>query len=374
MKFPVSSMTSKPIRIAAIGDIHLGHHKTQTHSILDNLRRAFPDNETTGELDLVLFEGDVFDRLLVFPSENTVEITYWIMEFLDICRRRKIRVRVLEGTPSHDWRQSLIFDTLNRAMGSHVDLKYVDTLSIEYIEALGLNVLYVPDEWAPEADDVWRQTKDLLNAHGLERVDIACMHGAFNYQIPMSHNTHIPERYLSIVKHYIFIGHVHKHQPLDRILPAGSFDRLCHGEEEPKGHVRAVIYPDGQREYEFVENPGAKIYKTLDMQDTPLVEALARLKDQVADCPEGSHYRLRLKRNDELFTAIATVRSLYPQFYWTTQLEEIEAVIEQLKVDSTVPQPITITRENLGGLVMDRLPNLTQVLEQKVRNILAEVC
>lgn len=365
-------MISKRIRIAALGDIHLGHHKTSTHFILNNLRQLFPDTDETGQLDLILFEGDVFDRLLGFPSESVVEITHWIMDFLEMCRRRNIIVRVLEGTPSHDWRQSQIFETLNKAMGSFVDLKYVDKLSVEYIESLGIHVLYVPDEWAPECDDVWRQTKDVLTASGIEQVDIACMHGAFNYQIPMSHNTHVPERYLSIVKHYIFIGHVHKHQPLGRILPAGSFDRLCHGEEEPKGYVLATLNPDGERSYEFVENTGAKVYKTLDLQGLPLSEAMLFLKDTLV-YPEGSHFRIRLKRNDELFSSIATVRSLYPQFYWTTQLEELDVVAEQLKVDATIPQPIAITSENILDLVMDRLPDLEVPLDKAVRSILTNL-
>lgn len=367
----MSSMISKAVRIAALGDVHLGHHKTTTPFIIENLKRAFPDTDETGELDLILFEGDVFDRLLVFPSENSVEITYWIMEFLSMCRRRNIIVRVLEGTPSHDWRQSLIFDTLNRAMGGHVDLKYVDKLSVEYIEPLGVNVLYVPDEWAPECDEVWRQVKDVLGSNGLEKVDIACMHGAFNYQIPMSHNTHIPERYLSIVEHYIFIGHVHKHAPLNRIIPAGSFDRLCHGEEEPKGHVRAIIHPDGNRSFEFVENLGAKVYKTLDLQDLPLTEALLALKN-VEAYPDGSHIRIRLKRTDELYSSLSSVRELYPQHYWTTQQEELEQSVEKVRVDHTLPQPISITPENVSSLVMARIQHHEQRLLENVSKVLLE--
>lgn len=367
----MTSNLKKDIRIAAIGDIHLGHHKTQTSFIIDNLKKAFPDNDETGELDLILLEGDVFDRLLVFPSESSVEITYWIMEFLSICRRRNIIVRVLEGTPSHDWRQSLIFDTLNRAMGSHVDLKYVDKLSVERIECLGINVLYVPDEWAPECDEVWRQVKDTLSSHGLEKVDIACMHGAFNYQIPMSHNTHIPERYLSIVEGYIFIGHVHKHNPLGRILPAGSFDRLCHGEEEPKGHVRATMGVDGSLSYEFVENKGAKIYKTLDLQDLPLNEALLAIK--VAEkYPDGSHFRIRLKRSDDLYSSLSAVRDMYPQHHWITQQEELEQSVERVKVDHTLPQPISITSENVEALIFARIQHYDGRILDHVSNVLDE--
>src|SRR5690606_41224426 len=50
--------------------------------IVENLRKAFPDTDETGELDLILFAGDVFDRLLSFPSTEASEAADWFMDFL----------------------------------------------------------------------------------------------------------------------------------------------------------------------------------------------------------------------------------------------------------------------------------------------------
>jgi len=365
-------MNSKPIKLASISDIHLGHHRTTTGFIVENLRKAFPDTDETGELDLILFAGDVFDRLLSFPSTEASEAADWFMDFLAMCQRRDIVVRVLEGTPSHDWKQSSFFVGLNRNLLKPADFKYVPTLSIEYLDRFDLTILYVPDEWSPEADDTWRQTTELLAAHGLEKVDIACMHGAFDYQIPMSHNTHRPDRWLSIVKHYIFIGHVHLHSVNDRILAQGSFDRLCHGEEAPKGHIRAVIRGEQGDQFEFVENKGAKLYLTLELQGRSLTECLDALKG-FEHFPDGSNFRLKMQREDEMLGAIQAVRELYPQFVFTTQLDELEVKSALIEEDDNIPQPITITRDNLASLLKERMPEVAEDVEKEMFRILDEL-
>ena len=56
-----------------------------------------------------------------------------------------IILRILEGTPSHDWKQSKLFIHLNDLTKAGTDVKYIDSLSIEYIDKFGINVLY-PDE------------------------------------------------------------------------------------------------------------------------------------------------------------------------------------------------------------------------------------
>lgn len=376
MPSPVSlgySMISTKFKVASISDIHLGHHRTRTPFILDNLRRAFPDNDETGELDLIFFAGDVFDRLLSFASEDVQEITFWLMELFDICRRRDIMVRVLEGTPSHDWKQSRIFTTVNRLMGEKVDLKYVDTLSIEHIPRFDMTVLYVPDEWAEnDADTTWKQVNDLMRSLALDKVDFACMHGMFTYQHPVSsHACHVMDRYLSIVRHYIFIGHVHNRSQYERILAQGSFDRDTHGQEAPKGHYRVTVEEGQDDVIEFVENYGAKIYMTIDLAGLPLDKALWNLK-KLQDYPDGSHFRLVTRRDDELFSSMATVRETYPQYVWTTQLEDLktqETSLQQEEED--IPQPISITPDNVVSLIQARLRGVDPEVEREALALLA---
>jgi UDP-2,3-diacylglucosamine pyrophosphatase LpxH len=366
-------MTSTKLKVASISDIHLGHHRTKTTFILDNLRKAFPDNAETASLDVIFFVGDVFDRHLTFPSDEVYEIQMWIMEFLALCRKHDIMVRVLEGTPSHDWRQSRIFETMNKAMGGYVDLKYASTLMVEYIERFDSTVLYVPDEWTKEADETWRQAKELLKSLALDKVDFCVMHGAFDYQIPMkSVKNHLPERYLSITRHYIFIGHVHIRSQFERILAQGSFDRLSHGEEAAKGHYRVTIEQGKDDVIEFVENEGAKLYCTLDYRGTDLQLALENLK-QYQEYPDGSHFRLKLLTGDELISSVGVVKKLYPQFFWTTHLDDLKTQETSLTKDETeVIQPTAITKENVAALLKARFGHLSPEVEREAMRLLEE--
>lgn len=352
-------MTFDSLKIGEMGDIHLGHPNTPTVRILDNLKEAFPDTAETGELDIIWIAGDLFDRLMNLPDPNVFEIKVWMVRFLHMCKRRDIVVRVLEGTPSHDWKQSRLFTTLNEHAGIGADLAYAETLSIEYIERFGIHVLYVPDEWEPETDDVWVQVQHLLKEHNLEKVDFSVMHGAFDYQLPahVSAPTHVPDRYLSITRHYVFIGHVHKHSVYDRILAAGSFDRLTHGEEEPKGHLRVTVRPKGDNEVVFVENKGAQIYKTVDCTGLEVDKALQKVEKVCADLPRQSFVRVAAGPADGILVSMDILKKRYPLLHFsppkiTNRKEARQATLIDIKERY---KPISITRANISKILIERL-------------------
>jgi DNA repair exonuclease SbcCD nuclease subunit len=350
------------LHIAEFSDVHLAHPKTPTVEILNNLRRAFPDTEETGKIDLLFIAGDLFDGLMTLEDPDVVEIKLWIHQLLRMCKRRDIVVRVLEGTPSHDWKQSkTLFNPINENALIGADIKYVETLSIEYIERFGINVLYVPDEWTPDPNDTWLQTLQLLKSHGLEQVDYAVMHGNFTYQLPAVAKipSHVPERYLSIVKKYIFIGHVHRSSRYERILASGSFDRLSHGEEDPKGHWRVTVRDNGNDDVVFVENKGAKTYRTIDCTGLTIEEALKRC-EIAHELKDGSHIRVAAAKTDPILTSLNVLRSDYPTMHWTSTVTETSTVLANRLVDlrSTFTQ-LNITRDNIEELVMERLRKLT---------------
>ena len=129
-------------------------------------------------------------------------------------------------------------------------------------------MLYVPDKCRPTAEAVARDVQALFDEQGVEQVDIGMMHGMFKYQlgtIPMNNQVHEERFYLDKVKNFISIGHVHTYSTYERIVAQGSFDRLTHGQEEPKG---AVLFTrvDGEWSYRFVENTKAKKYVDLEVK------------------------------------------------------------------------------------------------------------
>jgi hypothetical protein len=343
--------------MASFGDVHLHHPKTPTVHVLENLYKAFPDTPETGELDIIWLEGDLFDGLMNLPDPNVVEIRMWINYFLRLCKKRDIVLRVLEGTPSHDWKQSRLFVSINEIAQIGADVAFVETLSIEYIERFGISVLYVPDEWEPEPDDTWKQVQQLLVEHGLEKVDFSIMHGAFNYQLP-SHvqaPTHSEDRYLDITRHYIFIGHVHRHSVYKRIIAAGSFDRICHGEEEPKGHVRVTVKKTGD-EIVFVPTDNSKIYKTVTCTGLEVDAALKKVSKEIEHLPDGSYVRVEAGKTDTVLVSVDELRMKYPQFVFSTKVDKDTVVSNETLINlRNNYQPIAITRGNIKKLLIDRL-------------------
>lgn len=346
-------------RFASLSDVHLGHHNTPTSHILRNLRREFPDTEETGKLDTIYIVGDLFDRLLTAPDPDVGAIKLWLFSFLTMCARRDIQVRVLEGTKSHDWGQNKLVEQVKELANIQVDLKYIDTLSIEYNERYGIHVLYVPDDWRPDTDTTWMEVLQLLQAHGLEKVDYAFVHGSFDHQLPplVKSPKHLGDRYLSITKHYICVGHVHIHSVYGmRLLANGSFDRISHGEEEAKGHWRVAVGGEDGDEIVFVENKGAQLYKTIDCTGLTVEEALKKL-EVVKDFPEGSFVRVAAASGDPIMSSLDVLRKTYAHIKsWGSKETKEKDVQSKLLTDMRSEfTELHITEKNILDLLMARI-------------------
>lgn len=345
------------LAMAVVSDIHMGNRRNPAAEIVENLRREFPDTPETGELDVIFLAGDVFDELLQLSHADVDDIDFWIADFLRMCKKRNIAIRVLRGTPSHDWNQPRRFVTLNEAARIEADLKYVSTLSIEYIEHLDIHVLYVPDEWELTTEKTLAQVRSLLKAKGLTKVDYAIMHGQFEYQLP-SHvkaPKHDSAAYLELVSEFVFIGHVHTFSQNDRIVAQGSFDRLCHGEEAPKGHVRFFKYDDGTHRLVFRENTGAKRFDTINCKGLDLEQTLAKIHAAVNSLPDGSYVRLESEVSNPVFTNMDVLTRAYPFLHFSKL--PLETVTEQLVLveAAEVYIPPSITPENVHGTLMSRM-------------------
>lgn len=351
-------MNVKKLKILEFSDTHLNHRKTSTRHVLDNLTKAFPNNSTMADVDIIFFAGDFFDSLMHLPDPDVFEIRLWINRFLRICLKYDIVLRILEGTPSHDWKQSRLFTHINDIAQIGADVKYFETLDIEHNERFGIDILYVPDEWNPECDDTWVEVTQLLAEKNLTQVDFSVMHGAFSYQLPdhIPASTHDPDRYLSITRHLIFIGHVHRFSVYERIIAAGSTDRLTHGEEEPKGHVEALVHQDGRHEINFVENKGAKIYKTIRCTRLDVDKALKRIDKVLKTLPQDSHIRIEAARTDAILSNMQLLKTKYPEFNFTSKHDKETEPKKQTVIDiKETFQPVPITKSNIEKMLIDRL-------------------
>lgn len=354
-------MRRNELKYLVLNDIHLGHKKNPTVDIIAALKLFIGNYETRNDISIIFLAGDVFDTLLDLSDDDVFEITKWILSLIQFCHRKNIKLRVLEGTPRHDHGQSKLFESVKNATGLPVDLKYIHTLHIEYMEDEDLYILYVPDEWNASTDKTFEQVQVLLKECNIDKVDISIMHGLFGYQITASAKTvpkHLETNYLDITRYYIHIGHVHLFSVYERIIAGGSFDCIRHNEEQPKGGIEACIYKDGRMLYWFIENKVAKKFVTFTIKNKDMDSVLKYLTRKINKLPLFSHVRLKTSKNHPCYTGIDYIKSYFPAIHFTLmaledEVEDDYQLISDTVVDDVKFIPITLTQENLKTLLFD---------------------
>lgn len=372
--------TKKPgtLKLISLGDVHLGHHATPTELIIRNLDKYCTNETTLTDVDLLIITGDLFDRLLSNADNNVNLINRWITRLLFKCSYLNVKVRIVEGTPAHDRGQSVFFIEQKANATIPVDVHYASTLSVEYIDTWDCWILYVPDKWRAHTSDTLVEVKTLLKNHQLDQVDLAIMHGAFDYQYPVVviEPTHDPEQYLKMVKHYILIGHIHLQSQYERILAAGSYDRICHGEEGPKGFYSVVITNNQQDQITFIENKGAKRYITLECHGMDIQSVNVAIRRLVETLPKGSAIRLRGHPQDAVTGDMDAIKQSYPEFHWTLTVDESKkktvSVVDVLN-DVDFSDLVDIQSDNILSLIeydlKRQLPSSAASIEPFIRRL-----
>lgn len=362
-------MITGPVRVSVVSDIHLGHRRNEAKFIIKNLDAHISNDAHMATIDLLILAGDVFDDLLAFNSEHVPHIKAWVARTLRLCHKYGVILRILEGTKSHDRQQSMIFEAINeiheRNSGSHIDLKWVRDVSVEVIEKFNLSVLYIPDEWKHDTADTLDDARAAIAGAGLQKVDLAIMHGQFRYQLPpvaaKDSACHNEQAYMDLVNYLIFIGHIHIHSRWETIVAQGSFDRISHGEEGAKGFVRAILHPDGTHEVKFIENIGARKFITVNCPYLEVEENLKLIDRAVEYLPSSSFVRIQSEYGNAILSNMDVLKSRWPLLLWTTPKADGKGATEnELAVISAmdVYVPIVIDRHNLKSLMIPRLEKL----------------
>jgi hypothetical protein len=229
-------------------------------------------------------------------------------------------------------------------------------------------------------EDTWNDVVAALAANNLTQVDYAVVHGTFPHQMPKNvHHQldmHDPSKYLSIVRKYIFVGHIHFHSIWERIIGAGSFDRVAHGEENPKGHVR-VLMRDGHEDIvQFIPNKNAMKYVTVDCTAVTVDELMPTIQKAVQKLPDGSHVRIRARKGDVGLSAKDHMEQIFPQFHWTAKEsgDNMDSVQPVLVDTRKLHKTININASNIVGLMMDRIANKYPQLDmERTQKALEEI-
>lgn len=308
---------------ASFSDLHLGHRRNNTERMIQALDKSLYSNGLLDFISVLFLAGDVFDRLLSLNDENIVFIDRWIAKLIKTCAVKRVALRVLEGTKSHDRAQSKRFETIYELLGMTSDFKYINKVDIEYLECVKAHALYVPDEAHSSTIETKAVVQAMLDAKGLQNVDVAVMHGFFEHQLPYGTKEgsfHDFNFYEGIVKHWITVGHVHTRSRVGKVLAQGSHDRLAHHEEEDKGFVVATCRT-GKDEFWFIDNKLAHSYKTVNCFDLDAQQSLAAI-DKVCETLEtNSRVRIEAPPSHPIFESMLTLINRWPFIHLTKHIK-----------------------------------------------------
>ena len=342
-------------------DHHCLHPHTPTRHILNNLDKFYYKEINLSEVDLNVLTGDFFHDLAPANDPNMLLCQRWIKRHLQLCHDNKVHVRILEGTSSHDWGQPEIFDILKPKDTPYI--KYVDTLSIEYIPDLDINVMYVPDNFGHTSTEIiYEQALKLLASSGLKQVDFILLHGGFDYQLPPIANKngslYDSVKWSALAKKAIFSGHIHKPSQRLNIHCGGSFDRTAFGEMHPKGGYK-FWWNDDEFKAEFWENRDALIYdKILINKEMTSKQVQKELNAYLSkNPPKNTHIRLVGGLASVTSSLINEYKEQYPNYFF--DLDNIKE--DNIEVDDTLYTPEMYTGVSLNkGNMQDSLFNFME--------------
>jgi DNA repair exonuclease SbcCD nuclease subunit len=323
-------------------------------------------------LDYFIIAGDLFDRIKLIYETDTHEAVgffYWLM---GICKTHKIKLRLMEGTPSHDRGQSSIFSIIHKYSESElVDYVYIPALTFRE-EKDGSTWVYVPDELHHDCSVVLDMVKKIIRSRGLEKVDFIVSHGLYDTHVgkaPIT-NYHLHKEYIALVNILIINGHIHTSSIVDDImLTNGSFDRLCHGEEEPKG-LWVIKAEKDKNFFTFYENKEASTFTTYNVKELNYEEAVNFISTKVKELKKGS-VRIELSPEHNEKGLVKTLEDIFPHITWSGKNEKIT------KTDNSIfktqkDKGIVITRNNLPTLVEERL-TLSPALNKRCMDLLNNI-
>lgn len=355
----------RPLKIVAWGDVHMCHSTTFSEKIFEEIKHCFPYNKWASSIDIMMLDGDFWDKLM--PNNHpdvyiTKEAIIYILEWV---KKHDITLLIVDGTPLHDANQIQWFLHLNETTGINADIVFADDISIRYVSKFDIHVLFIPDRPRSKPEDAFKRVQELLKEEQLEKVDLALMHGSFQYQIPeiAPEHKHNESDYFSVVKGPIIIGHIHTHSTNKQIIAPGSFSRLKHGEEEAKGFVEILVQPSGDFRAKFIENTEATIYKTVIVTGLDLETSLEKIKRNIENLPNGSRIRIVCEKNHPLASdkTFMSLKTSYVQFMFSLNVKVDKTVIAEDKdVFSTENEyvPLIINNKNIEELIVNKLNQL----------------
>ena len=374
----ISTLTFKWLWVQ---DVHFGVPSIPVGAVTNSFKMVYEAAKRRGIKKLVI-GGDLTDRPLELTNDYGSEFVQFGIWLLNDAEENDIEIIIIEGTPSHDWKQARIFERIKDSIGSKAKLVYISNLSIVYLDGFG-NVLIVPDQWRSSTETTLLEVKTLLREKNLEQVDWAFMHGSFDYQVPeflrRRLDLHKSDEYNRIVKKGIFIGHEHTRSSHQKIQCAGSLERTKHGQEEEKGGLFVEELVTGKIHIEFIRNSKAQIFKDIFVDDLTPEQILTGIEKQGIDLYQFANIRLVATTDiDVVNEFVKKYKLIYPEIKWSVKnmstKEETQTLSEVEMIEfSKVNLDTNTIKELLIGRLSDKYPDRLHSLKLTLDNTLDRI-
>lgn len=365
----------------SISDIHLYNPRISAQKMIEGLDHVL-EQDCFKVANTIMFVGDYTDRRVTLDHADNGIIIRGFARWCMACEQQGKEIWILEGTRSHDWGQMKTFFEMARAFTPNLKIRYFDKITVFKDERFDLDILFVPDDIHHDHDVIFTMIEDQLRKNNLEMVDFAIMHGMFDNQVPEGLNLpcHDYSKFDPIVRHAIMIGHVHINSEFGKMLAQGSFGRISHGEEEPKGYYHIWLDKAGVFHKQFVVNPKAELFITIDCCGLTADQTLESVNTAILEYGSDVNIRIMSEAENPVFQNMDEVIRNFPMARFSPpkkikQKESKPKIKLGDKLDKIFNVPL-INRDNIGKLIIDRaqrrektIPEVLSAMSKVIENI-----
>lgn len=382
-------MGLEKLRIVAISDLHFGNPRIKPDLMYHRLETYFYPEVLQSHL--VLLAGDTYDQLTTVSSSANKYVLRFIRDLFVMSEKYGIQIRILHGTYSHDRDQVAIFGALNNgnARAEIIDKIYCEELSdfkntYNHTSVDGkLKLLYIPDNLSVRrSSEVMEQIEKMMKVVGWNTADIVLGHGTFAHALPVKED-HLPacsytlDQFDSIVtpEDLIIMGHIHTSSRKENCYYCGSFDRMVHGEEEPKGFF-TFTRENHNWIPKFVENKEAtkfvSIYPQGDTPDEIIADYVKKVEENFPD--KHGYVRVLHNSSDIRYLLHTLTVQNYPELKYSSKTLVDESLsIKTTDITLDTFDDVKPNVHNLGNLVYQYLSDKQLVDDSLKEEIVSKV-
>lgn len=334
------------MNILVLSDVHLAPRTIPNDHVIESLRIMFTDDRMR-RADALFLPGDLWDRAVggtdLAAEKN--ECLDWVTELLRQSKRTNTPIRAVKGTPFHDWDQMQWLVKQNELCEIGADIRYFDDVHLEKDPTLGVWIGYIPDAIRDRPEQVYDELVEKMKTLGCDKIDYILAHGFFDFQNTYGSPAYDTVLFSELVRYGIFCGHDHGSKTSLKVWVPGSFERLAHGEEYPKGILNSRVIK-GVHHVTFIENENAAWLRSVrlnSVHDDLLIRRVEAAIDGHATHRDGYLGKLRLFINSN--TELKPVLNKYTrscsfklEIVYEKDLEEVEqAAVNREFCENLVP-------------------------------------